>query len=179
VVASSRFGEDLRIRIRGARCVYCGETAQTDEHFPPACVSPYGYVLPACRECNRFAGTEFSYDFEQRCLSVKRKIRKKYIKQLETPDWSNDEVAEIGYNLRRMVTKWQRLKPIIQQRLAWSVPAYLGLIDHRSVFVPVDANSNFTTMSEKELLSTCEKVAKSLNENKEATGKAALIPRVA
>jgi DNA invertase Pin-like site-specific DNA recombinase len=45
------------VRSRGDQCVYCGERADSDEHFPPTSYRNLGYILPACRECNSFAGT--------------------------------------------------------------------------------------------------------------------------
>ena len=77
----------FRRRIRGNQCVYCGLSADTEDHFPPQSLTHLGVLLPACRECNSMAGTEWCFDFELRCAYVKDKLRKKYQKVLQTPDW--------------------------------------------------------------------------------------------
>jgi len=129
-----RFGNAVRLRIKGPLCVYCGGTANTDEHFPPASLTPNGYLLPACRECNSIAGTTWATDFEERTRHVKAKLRLKYRSHLETPEWSTEEKDELGYNLRKVVELWQTQKTVLNERLAWNAVAYLLSIDHNSVF---------------------------------------------
>lgn len=144
--------DEFRVRVSSCRCIYCGETATTDEHFPPRSYTHIGYILRSCRECNLFAGANHPTDFEARCKYIQQKIKDKNVRALQTPDWSAEELLELGYSMRASVKKWQKKKRIIQERLAWSVAAYLSSIDHQNVFVPIDAGGNFTTMSEKELM---------------------------
>ena len=59
----------LRTRIPGDVCVYCGDAAQTMEHFPPKSVTSRGFLLPSCRECNVLAACEWSFDFEKKGVS--------------------------------------------------------------------------------------------------------------
>jgi len=63
-MAKRRFGPErmFRIRISGYFCVYCGEIATQDEHFPPMSYSLRGYILPACAECNSFDWSQEEID---------------------------------------------------------------------------------------------------------------------
>lgn len=138
-----RRDDSIRIRIAGRYCVYCGEIASTDEHFPPASYGLHGFILPACRECNSVVGTNYPTDFEGRAEYAKERIRKRHAKELRLPDWSESEIAELKYNLRKGVLIWQRQKEIAKQRLAWNALAYLTSIDLSSDFVPTFAEDVF------------------------------------
>ena len=123
-----------RIRLDGARCIYCGELANQDEHFPPATYSAGGFILPCCGECNVFAGTQHPVDFWARADFVRSKIRKKYRLELTRPDWDENEIKELGPNLRKVIRVWQKQKKIAKERLAWDVEGYLSSIDQATVF---------------------------------------------
>lgn len=131
-----------RHRLRGSRCVYCGETATTDDHFPPASFSNEGFILPCCSECNSLAGILWPCDFERRAEAVKQGLRRKYRKYLQTPDWAPDEIAELGHNLRGTVQSCQIAKDLVKQRIAWNVVSYLASIDHSNRFVPIVAEES-------------------------------------
>jgi hypothetical protein len=98
------------------------------------------------------ASGDYPIDFEARSRLIKIKIRRKYSKMLETPDWSNEERQGLGYALQTSVGVWRRQKLIVQERLAWSPAAYLASIGKQNDFAPVDAAGNFTTLSKDELL---------------------------
>src|SRR5215471_17155100 len=102
----------FRKRINGRWCVYCGELATTDEHFPPKTFTHHGLILPACSECNVLAGASWATDFEERCRYVKDRLRQKYKRVLDTPDWSKSEVGALGRALKRRVKAWQELKEL-------------------------------------------------------------------
>jgi hypothetical protein len=124
----------VRKRIKGLFCVYCGEDAESDDHFPPKSLTPLGLLLPCCKECNAIAGTMWSCDFEERCQYVKDKLRTRYQKQLKTPSWSQDELDELDYNMRQVASQWQEQRDRIHKRLAWNAHTYLSSIDHNNYF---------------------------------------------
>lgn len=126
----------LRVRIDGKQCVYCGEGANSVDHFPPKTYSAGGFLLPACKECNSLAGTVWPKNFELRAAHVKDGLRNRYRKLLQAPDWAEDELDELKYNLRKGIMVWQKQKEILKERLAWSAMSYLSSIDHSSSFVP-------------------------------------------
>lgn len=143
------FGDGFRLSIKGHHCVYCGEVANTEEHFPPKSYTMHGYKLPACSECNSLAGTAHPTNFEARSDYVKGKLRSKYSKHLSVPDWSDDEIEELNYNLREGVKVWKKQKQIIKDRLAWSVQSYLASIDQSSDFVQIYVGTDFLEMVKK------------------------------
>jgi len=117
---------EYRIRVKGIFCVYCGEMADSVDHFPPKSASVMGFLLPACKECNNLAGTDYPFDFENRAKLVTEKLRKKYNKILGTSEWSKDEMRELKYSLNRMVRSWEELRKIIRRRIAWNAISYLS-----------------------------------------------------
>lgn len=145
----TRFDNSLRVRLSGRQCVYCGETATTLEHFPPASWGPLGVLLPACQECNNFAGAGFATKFEDRARHVKARLRNKYRKQLATPEWSEDELDDIAQSLRGSVRAWDETKRRSQERLAWNAEAYLASIDHNNDFAQAVAAVQPITSSER------------------------------
>lgn len=157
----TRFGDGVRVRLWGIWCVYCGEVATEDEHFPPATFSARGFILPACSECNRLAGTEYGTDFEKRSDRVKDKIRSKYARAVATPDWSPEEIGELGRGLRSGVVAWNEKIKTTRRRLAWSAVAYLQSIDHNNDFVPVYAEGEPSQAIERASWRTAEKRGKS------------------
>ncbi len=138
-----RFPDAFRVHIRGCLCIYCGENANTVDHFPPATFSMYGYLLPCCKQCNGLAGTAWPTHFIFRSRLVNDKIRRLYKRLLKTPDWTRCETAALGYNLRCGIQVWQKQREIALGRIAWSAVAYLASIDRNSVFVPIFAEDDF------------------------------------
>lgn len=159
-MANRPFENSARKTIVGDFCCYCGELATTREHFPPLVAVHWGLILPACKECNAFAGTEWCFDFEMRISHIKQKIKYKYRRCLQTPDWEQDAISELGYGLKDGVITWGELKKIIEKRIAWNVTDYLSLIDHNKYFAQLNAeiensvknnqilSNNFTTNSD-------------------------------
>lgn len=137
--------DHIRKRITGSWCVYCGEHATTDEHFPPQACGNDGWIIPACSECNSLANTEWPYNFEERCNYVKEKINKRYpqkvlstlddMLKLEDKEW----LAAID------LLNYERLR---RRRLAWSATVYLNLI----------APSSVTALSSAKITSTINSV---------------------
>jgi len=144
-MAKRRFGSErmFRIRIIGYFCVYCGEIATQDEHFPPMSYSLHGYILPACAECNSLAGTNYPTDFVNRASRVKERLRNRYQHQMETPDWSQEEIDEFGRNLKAEVLKWEKTTRIAKERIAWNAISYLASIDQCNDFVQTYAEEDF------------------------------------
>jgi hypothetical protein len=109
------------------------------DHFPPKAYSVGGFLLPSCKECNLLAGTIWPRNFELRSEHVKDGLRKRYRKLLQAPDWDEDELNGLKYNLRKGIIVWQKQKEMLKERLAWSAMSYLSSIDHSSSFVPTFA----------------------------------------
>ena len=137
------------IHIPGKFCVYCGEIASTEEHFPPLTHHPeIGVVLPACRECNCMASAEHPRDFSSRARYVTELIERKYAKILCSPAWDENEMATLGRNLRAGVQACQRARKILIERVAWSAEMYLLSIDHCNDFARIVAGKPISELSD-------------------------------
>ena len=95
-------------------CTYCGETADTYDHVAPvssvnggrrASVRNRKLCVPACRECNSVLGNRGGDTVGDRAAYLVGRYLKRYRKSLAQPDWSEDEMAELGPNMRREVAR--------------------------------------------------------------------------
>jgi hypothetical protein len=139
----------LRRRISGLFCVYCGQWAGSDEHFPPRSAISSGVILPACIECNGLAGNFHPFDFESRVKHVKDRLRSKYRKLLDSPDWSEEELEEVDYTLDVGGRAWRKLRKIVRERIAWNAMSYLSSIDDTNDFADLHAEIDFMRARER------------------------------
>lgn len=115
-------------------CYYCGQPATDLEHVIPRSVlrklsgSPgvkqeliRGRVLTvrSCHECNMLVGASVQETLIERKEYLKDRLRKRYRKLLDTPDWTDEEIAELGDGLRRHIHAQETLKATIRARIAW------------------------------------------------------------
>lgn len=151
-----RFGDALRVSMRGSLCIYCGEIAETAEHFPPASVTMKGYLFSACKECNNFASDESPFNIEDRMAYVKSKITKRYrhlqrAHEYNEDEYNEDELEDFEGNLKKVCLLWSEAKNSIAKRLAWSVQDYFDHIEQGNPFVVTNVVSDGITWIEKEL----------------------------
>ena len=97
-----------RITIKGNKCVYCGDDANSKEHFPPSSYSIGGLILPSCLECNIIASNKYPFDFDKRCKYVQDQIRVKYKKVLKLSD--DHDLTDMDYSLVLRMAEWQKLR---------------------------------------------------------------------
>jgi hypothetical protein len=117
--------DELRTKLGGRWCVYCGMAADTLDHFPPRVYTRHGFLLPACRECNVIVGSDFPTDFEKRAALVKQKLARRHARALRFPRWESEEIDQLGYSMRKSVVSWQEKRRIAHARLAWNAVAYI------------------------------------------------------
>ena len=146
---TSNFGRLGRwISFNSRICVYCGNNADTVDHFPPRSASFRGLLLPCCRECNNLAGTEHPFDFARRVELVKEKIKKRNKKILDMPIWHQDEIEELGPNMRRQVILCQNKRRNVHRRLAWNAFAHIAFIVQTNDSALVNAVMDFITIND-------------------------------
>lgn len=116
---------NLRNRINGDFCIYCGSLADSDEHFPPQSWGIHGLILPACKECNSIALNLFPQDFWARVEYVKKKLAKKYSRDLRVKNWLGEELSELSQSMEKDVMICLERKKIVKNRIAWNVGKYL------------------------------------------------------
>jgi hypothetical protein len=133
----------LRLKLKGHECVYCGEPSVDQEHFPPKEHAVHGFTLPVCKECKHLAARGHPYDFKERADFVKEKIRERLKSQLQTPDWSSEELEEVGHSIRGGIAAWQNMREIAKDRVAWNAIRYLAKIDESSEFMTVYVECEF------------------------------------
>lgn len=123
----------LRRRINGERCVYCGSRSESDEHFPPESYGDFGYILPACRECNSLAGTAYPTSFVERAKFVQEKLRSR------APRFTFSSELTIADVLALPEESWigqlqaEREKIAYRERVAWDALAYVATLTKRKL----------------------------------------------
>lgn len=110
-------------------CVYCGEVANSRDHFIPRAfqqrIEQLGWakkgrlIVPACIECNSTAGSKVFRTITEKRAYIHGQYRRKYRKLLEAPVWTNEEIAELGPVLRSHVVAATQAVEIVKARLRW------------------------------------------------------------
>ena len=103
-------------------CFYCGVPSNTPDHVWPR--SQGGRkTVPCCKECNVLLSAKTFSTIEDRVGYLKCRLATRYRKALATPDWTDEELGELGYNLRRKLRGRLILRGYIRERLA-HIPSY-------------------------------------------------------
>jgi hypothetical protein len=76
-------------------------------------------VVPSCHSCNSILSDRLFRTLEDRRAVKESLLRKYYHLLFETPDWTDEELAELGHTLHWSVVARQRLKSKVKRRLAW------------------------------------------------------------
>lgn len=114
-------------------CAYCGAPATDREHVYPRAyiqrMQAEGKVIPqtivpSCRECNQLAGDKVFRSKAAKARFIGSKIAERHAAILETPDWSTEEIAELGYALRTAVRTMLAQRDAVRARLAWNERTY-------------------------------------------------------
>jgi len=113
-------------------CYYCGLIADIIDHTVPQSLLKrmfeYENELPpgiktmtvrACTECNSTLGGKIFNNLTDRMNYIKKRLREKNKRLLSMPFWNENELAELGPNLRRSVEASLAQKRVIQYRLRW------------------------------------------------------------
>lgn len=115
-------------------CLYCGNPATELDHVFPisiaaqlelrrpsvfAAVRRGLVVVPCCGECNRIcANRPFLSPLEKRAF-LKRQLAKKYGKMARAVVWDEDEIDDLGPNLKSTINQKMQEKARIELRLSW------------------------------------------------------------
>lgn len=147
-------------------CVYCGMPAGTKDHLIPR---PWTgdarrssvAVVPSCAECNSWIGASGEASIAGRRKIAHASLRKAKRQELAAPEWTSDDLAELGPALRQHVQAKQRARLATLARLAWpddpfydmrawqksgiDDPVALGVVDpiapeHRPPMLPATAD---------------------------------------
>lgn len=115
-------------------CVYCGCLSSCEEHFLPyswnagtrrrgsergGVHSYLGNLVPSCSECNGIKSDKVFDTLDDAREYVHKRLSKKYRRILKTPPWSEDELNDLGPNLRKEVKLRLKAKKWVEDRLGW------------------------------------------------------------
>ncbi len=111
-------------------CEYCGMPADSLDHVPPQAVRPflaesgltgrYPFVeVWSCRECNCLLGARALFTIRSRADFIKKALAKRYAKFLRTPEWTDAELAKLGYVLQQIVINALVMKELVKSRIRW------------------------------------------------------------
>ena len=118
-------------------CYYCGLPAESVDHVVPqsmldewirlgdlenyrlATGRNRRLTVPACQQCNSILGAKYDATLEDRRDRLKGRLRQKYARVLSMPEWTPDQLAELGPRLREHVESGLRLKALARRRIAW------------------------------------------------------------
>jgi len=103
-------------------CIYCGDEGEiTTDHVPAISLAALvdmddRLLVPSCRPCNLMISND-GLDIQERAEILYKRLKRKYKKILSIPDWDEDELKDLGYNLRMKITKDVIVKTHISRRL--------------------------------------------------------------
>lgn len=122
--------QDCEIEI----CAYCGIIADSIDHLVPRHLLSRAeesmldlskiyrlqkWTLPACRECNSAIGGRIFPSIKERRKCAQDYIRKKYKRILEMPEWTEEELMEMGPIAQRDILMELEKKRVLKERLAF------------------------------------------------------------
>lgn len=108
------------------RCAYCGETADSMDHVVPVSTLAGGrsaatrdreHCVPCCRECNSLLGDRGGDTVGSRAGYLAAVYRVRYAQALAQPHWFEDEIDELGPNLRAEVERALSAKRSAQDKI--------------------------------------------------------------
>ena len=122
-----------RLIDNGRICVYCGVPASTIDHVVPlSAISALAnmilingppieglFLVPSCGECNSIAGSQMFRTIGAKRRYIHWRLSRKYRRFIELPDWSDEELDEMGYSLRKSIENGLRVKEWLLKRVSW------------------------------------------------------------
>jgi len=123
-------------------CVYCGSPASERDHVPPLSrVDDYRSLMlkkeiyikvPSCVQCNGIGASILDDTFLDRVERIKSKIAEKHKKKISYPEWDEEDLAELDYELKTKVLEGVELKKTITNMVNYYEGVDL-VLDHLDV----------------------------------------------
>lgn len=102
-------------------CAYCGERGDEVEHVIPRRTNLPTWTVIACHECNSLASGTLWATFAEKRDGIRARLRRKYRRLLQTPEWDDDELRTMGPTLRKRIRGSMVLRDVLLQRLAFDL----------------------------------------------------------
>lgn len=116
-----------RIRLKSQYCYACGLETEEAEEFPR--YGTIGCLLPCCHECSRLGGGKFEDSILDRARFIQSRLQAKYARHLESPAWSEEEIAEMSGNFPGEIRRFAAVSAVARARLSWNYQRHLGQLD--------------------------------------------------
>ena len=115
-------------------CIYCGGPKECLDHVFPVSIasglklSAQGVkkvlfqglnVIPCCNSCNLIAGDRHLTKILDKRHYIQKKLKQNYYKKLRTVNWDDDEIQELGKNMKEHVKKMINDRVNIENRILW------------------------------------------------------------
>jgi len=112
----------------GDNCGYCGQSADSEDHIPPLAILPMliaagegdryeRRLIPACRDCNVRLGASHAMTLRKRRKVLASRLERKYKHLLRRVVWDEDELSEMGRNMRGYIETSQAKREYVMERL--------------------------------------------------------------
>ena len=120
--------------LEGVCCAYCGEYATVREHLTPLSFMQaraskgsqnsnfWTWILPSCEECNYIASDQVFQTPEEKRAYVQSRLSARYSEDLESDQWPDEELDDLGPRLGQYVMACQARSYITQLRVSYSGP---------------------------------------------------------
>lgn len=118
--------EFVRMLPTESYCAYCGDHATQWDHVVPQTFLTVSEtrtftsgVVPCCQQCNGHLSNMVFESLDERLDYVGWRVKRKHKKIIESPDWSDAEIKELGPGLRRSVKNMADQKRLVANRLRY------------------------------------------------------------
>lgn len=106
-------------------CIYCGSTNECKEHVIPVAflglIRSYNqsnnWIVPSCERCNTLAGSEVFFSIPKKAEYLIKRYRQRHKKEINMPEWSQDEIDELEYKFREMIYAGLTAKRVLINKL--------------------------------------------------------------
>ncbi len=109
-------------------CEYCGIVADSVDHVPPTSIRPTlvdlgldlhfpFFEVRACRECNSTLSDRGLWTLGTRRAYIAERLKKRYRRYLEIPDWTPDELMALEERLRKLTIQGLAVRDLTLRRI--------------------------------------------------------------
>lgn len=109
-------------------CAYCGAYADTVDHVVPVSVAAYAYIsrskrikVSCCRECNSIGGNMYFRSIGAKRRYIQEQLKRRYSKYLNLPNWTEQQLEQLGWTMRQSIEQAIRLRELIKERINWRI----------------------------------------------------------
>lgn len=120
-------------------CTYCGAwDGNNRDHVVPASYNQNKKhfncdTVPCCGECNVLLGDRLYFTVPSRAAYLLGTYERRYKKLLSQPDWSDEEIEELGPSMRTSIIQSMKDKKEVRRQLE-----HLELVADERIVVSLD-----------------------------------------